>query len=460
MRRHTLSLKLFKGYLEQPYPFFLNRNSYELVKNINTEIEQMINGTLMQAVDLLSRVIQVTLLSLFLFIVNPISMLGISAAIIGTYTLIFKLTRKTIKRLGNERFDFNTQRSRSVSEAFWGIKEVKIAGVEQVFLDDFTGPSKQLAKNESTHEIISDLPKFALETTAFSAIIIFVLVTIIKTGNFQNAAAVVSLYAYAGYRLMPSVQGIFKALTKMRYGAATAERLIKEFSSDEIFNQISIKSRKSKEPLLFSHTIELNNITYTYPSCVSPVIPNLSLSIKANSLIGFAGKTGSGKTTLVDIILGLLRPESGAILVDNSIIDENNLNSWQSNLGYVPQNIYLSNDSIAANIAFGVPRSQIDMITVQNAARMAQIDEFINESLPEKYETYIGERGIRLSGGQRQRIGIARALYRNPQVLVLDEATSALDIHTEEAVMQAVDSLSWSTYYNSNRTPLIYSYEM
>lgn len=442
MRRHSLSLKLFRGYLSRPYPFFLNRNSYELVKNINTEIEQMINGTLMQSVDLLSRIIQVSLLSLFLFLVNPVSMLGISAAVILTYTFIFKVTRRTIKRLGTERFDLNTQRSRSVSEAFWGIKEVKIAGVESVFIDDFTAPSKRLAKNESTHEIISDLPKFALETTAFSAIIVFVLVTIISTGGFQEAAAVVSLYAYAGYRLIPAVQGIFKATTKLRYGAATAERLLKEFEA--VSDGADLPLRRRDVRLSFADTLALEGIRFAYPGTETAVIPDLSMRIKANSLVGFAGKTGSGKTTLVDIILGLLRPQSGGMSVDGTAVTEENLAAWQACLGYVPQNIYLSNDTIAANIAFGVPRDKVDMEAVARAAAMAQISLFIEEELPEGYQTFIGERGIRLSGGQRQRIGIARALYRDPSVLVLDEATSALDIHTEEAVMEAVDSLAGS----------------
>lgn len=440
MRRHTLSLKLFKGYLSRPYTFFLNRNSYEFVKNINTEIEQMITGTLMQSVDLLSRVIQVSLLSLFLLLINPISMLGISAAVILTYTFIFKITRKTIKRLGTERFDLNTQRSRSVSEAFWGIKEVKIAGVESVFIDDFIAPSKRLAKNEATHEIISDLPKFALETAAFSAIIVFVLVTIISTGGFREAAAVVSLYAYAGYRLIPAVQGIFKATTKMRYGAATAERLLVEFEA--VGNVGTLASHGERSRLNFSETLALEHIHFVYPNTKTAVIPDLSLTIKANSLVGLAGKTGSGKTTLVDIVLGLLRPQGGRMTVDGLELTEDNLASWQACLGYVPQNIYLSNDTIAANIAFGVPHGAVDMAAVKRAAEMAQISFFIDEELPEGYQTFIGERGIRLSGGQRQRIGIARALYRNPSVLVLDEATSALDIHTEEAVMEAVDSLA------------------
>lgn len=440
MRRHTLSLRLLKSYLGQQYPFFLNRNSYDFIKNINTEITHMISGTLMQFLEFMSRLIQIVLLSVFLFIVNPLSTLGITAAILVLYGGIYAFVRKTLKNLGSERFDLNTERSKIVSEAFWAIKEVKILGIEPNFISEYSPPSKRLARNESLNEIIGDVPKFALETVAFSAIIFFVLYTIISSGGFADAAAAVSLYAYAGYRLMPAVQNMFKALTKLRYGASTADRLYEEFISTA--NGISNLKAIAMERIAFKESVTLENISFTYPGIARPVIENLSLAIPANSLVGFAGKTGSGKTTLVDILLGLLRPQTGTIRIDGTIIDEESIRSWQTNLGYVPQNIYLSNDSVAANIAFGIPKKEVDIEAVEYAARMAQIHDFVTSELKDGYWTEIGERGIRLSGGQRQRIGIARALYRNPPVLIMDEATSALDHHTEEAVMDAIDALS------------------
>lgn len=440
MRRHTLSLRLLKSYLGQQYPFFLNRNSYDFIKNINTEITQMITGTLMQFVEFVSRLIQITLLTAFLFLVNPISTLGITASILALYGGIYTFVRKTLKDLGAERFALNTERSKIVSEAFWAIKEVKILGIEPVFISEYTPPSKRFARNESVNEIIGDVPKFALETVAFSAIIFFVLLTIINSGGFEDAAAAVSLYAYAGYRLIPAVQNMFKALTKLRYGAATADRLYDEFVSTT--NGISNIRAISAERMEFRQSVAFKDISFSYPGADHPVIERMSLTIKANSLIGFAGKTGSGKTTLVDILLGLLRPQDGAVVVDGVAVNEERLRSWQSNLGYVPQNIYLSNDSVAANIAFGVPRKDMDMAAVEQAARMAQIHDFIVSEMKDGYATEIGERGIRLSGGQRQRIGIARALYRNPPVLIMDEATSALDHQTEEAVMDAIDALA------------------
>lgn len=438
MRRHSLSLRMLEGYLSQDYVFFLNRNSHEFVKNINTEIQQMINGTLMQLVDLISRVIQTLVLTGFLFFINPLSTLGITVVMIGIYGTIYFFVRNVLKRLGLNRFNLNSERTKTVSEAFWGIKEVKITGTEQVYVDEFSGPSKELAKNESISEIIGDVPKFALETAAFSSIMFFVMFTIIKSGTFVEVAGTVTLYAYAGYRMIPAVQGLFKAITKLKYSAPTAELLIKEF--DLISGTRSIQ-RNSVKTMPFEHSLKLTNICFTYPNMAKPVLGDISLTIKSNELLGFAGTTGSGKTTLIDIVLGLLVPQSGQLLVDDVLVTSDKIRSWQKNLGYVPQNIYLSNTSISRNIAFGIPYAEIDMEAVKKAASMAQIDDFISKELPQGYETEIGERGIRLSGGQRQRIGIARALYRNPSILIMDEATSALDSHTEKAVMEAIDSL-------------------
>lgn len=438
MRRHTLSSRLLTGYLSQPYTFFLNRNSSEFVKNITGEINQMISGTLMQFVDFISRSIQVSALTAFLFIVNPISTLGITGIIIIIYGTIYFFVRKVLTRLGIERYELTREIALTVSEVFWGIKDVKITGTETVFISEYQRPSKKLANNASTNELIGDIPKFALETAAFSSIILFVLITILRSGTFAEVAGTVTLYAYAGYRLIPSIQGFFKALTKLKYGAPTAKRLIAEFaivaSARPLTNNVATR-------LPFSNTFALNNISFTYPNIDKPVIENLSISIKSNSLVGFAGKTGSGKTTLVDIILGLLSQQQGEMVVDGISVSDANLRSWQSNLGYVPQNIYLSDDTIAANIAFGIPKKNLDMAAIENAARMAQIHDFIATELKIGYQTRIGERGVRLSGGQRQRLGIARALYRNPSVLVMDEATSALDNQTEKAVMEAIDAL-------------------
>ena len=439
MRRHTISLRMLKGYLGKPYVYFLNRNSFDFIKNIITEIQQLIQGTLLQFVELISRFIQICALTAFLFVVNPVGTLGIFLSVVLIYGGIYFFVRSTLRRLGSERFELNAERSRIVSEAFWGIKETKLVGAESIFTDEYSRPSKQLARNEALHEVIGDVPKFALEAAAFSSMILFVLVAITRSGGFQDAAASVGLYAYAGYRLMPAIQNMFKAITKLRYGIPTAEKIVEEFAS--VADALPVKKRTGKR-LSFKRELLFSNVTFTYPNIEKPVIGNLSASIPANSMTGFAGKTGSGKTTLVDILLGLLEPQTGTLIVDGVHIDRGNIGEWQSNLGYVPQNIYLSNSSVAENIAFGVAHGKLDMEAVEKAARMAQIHDFVVSEMKDGYKTTIGERGIRLSGGQRQRIGIARALYSNPAVLVLDEATSALDGTTEEAVMDAIDALS------------------
>jgi ABC-type multidrug transport system fused ATPase/permease subunit len=438
MRRHTLSYKLMEGYLGQPYTFFLNRNSHEFVKNIRGEVTQVISGTLMQFVDFITNLVKVMLITVFLFVVNPASTLIISLTLLVLYGIVYAIVRGYLKRLGEERYDLTAAASRIVSETFWGFKEVKVMGLERVFLDQYVGPSRTLARNQVTNELVGDIPKFALESIAFSAIMVIVLMTLIREGSFGDVAGIAALYAFAGYRMIPAVQSLFKTITKLKYGAPTAQRMIQEFQDVEIRD---ILPRKSAIPLRLNETIELAGIFYTYPNSETPVLREVDLRIHANTTIGFAGSTGSGKTTLVDVILGLHRPQQGRLLIDGQVITQENLRSWQANIGYVPQFIYLSNTSVAHNIAFGVPDDKIDLEAVRRAAHMAQIDTFIENELPDKYNTNVGERGVRLSGGQRQRIGIARALYRNPQVLILDEATSALDGKTEDAVMEAIESL-------------------
>lgn len=438
LRRHSLSYRLFKAYLGQPYHFFLNRDSFDFVKNISGEIQNMITGTLTQLVDIIAKAIQILFLSTFLFIVDPWSTLLILGSVGGSYSVIYFIFRKMIHHLGKERFDAARGISRIVSEAFWGIKEVKLLGIESTYISEFIVPSKKLAKNLSKSEVIGDLPKFALETVAFSAIVLIVLMTLSREGNFSNAAATVTLFGYAGYRIIPAVQALFKAFTKLRHSAPTAERLIAEFALERNAEQIKTVDERR---LPFERLIELKAVSFSYPNVIRKTIDNVSLSIPINSLTGLAGKTGSGKTTIADLILGLLRIQNGELFVDGIPITDNNMKSWQQNIGYVPQSIYLFNDSVASNIAFGIPKNEINMEAVHNAARMAQIEDFISSELKDGYQTLIGERGVRLSGGQRQRIGIARALYRNPAVLVMDEATSALDSHTEKAVMEAIDDL-------------------
>lgn len=438
--RHTLSTRLFTAYLGQKYSFFLGKNSYEFSKNIISEVTNVISGTITPMTELATYGIQILLLIVFLFTVDVASTAAIAAIILIIYSGIVFSTKRKLSKLGLERFNLMTLLSRSTNEVFWGIKAAKISGTERVFLNTYMPNSRKFSKNTAAEEVIGTLPKYVLEAAGFSAIILFILfLTLRAEGNFSRVISSISLYAYAGYRLLPSVQQYFRSLTKLKYSAPATEKIIAEFSLEK---EARALPDLDIAPMPFERSIALEHVSFTYPNKSDPVLKDISLSIPKNSIAGFCGQTGSGKTTTIDVILGLLVPQRGQLLIDGVPVTDENRNAWQKNIGYVPQSVYLSNTTILENIAFGIPREQIDRDAVIAAARMAQLHDFITEELADGYETNVGERGVCLSGGQQQRIGIARALYHNPPVLVLDEATSALDGQTESDVMEAIDQLA------------------
>ena len=438
--RHILATRLMDGYLGQKYTFFLHRNTYEFVKNINSEIQEIIANVLQPFIEFSASMVQIILFSVFLLIMNPFVSLFTFAGVAIVYVFIYSFLRNKLKRLGIERYNVNLERSRVISEAFWGIKEMKLSGKEHVFSKQYAEPSLKLASVESKAEVLGDVPKYALETAASAIILLYVLSVIVKTGDFLSVSVTAGVFVYAGYRLIPATQAMFRSITKMKFGSAAVDRIIQEFAIVKESDSLSIEPVKDRMPFL--NSIKIDRISYKYPSIDKKVIDEVSVEINKNEMIGIMGTTGSGKTTLIDLICGFLEPVSGHISIDECIIDHDNVRSWQANIGYVSQNIYLSNSSIAQNIAFGVPVSQINMQSVIEAAKMAQIHNFIDSNLPEKYNSFVGERGIRLSGGQRQRLGIARALYHNPEVLIFDEATSALDNKTEAELMSAIENIS------------------
>ena len=258
-----------------------------------------------------------------------------------------------------------------------------------------------------------------------------------QSDSFVNALPIIGLYVFAGYRLMPAIQQIYVSFTRITFAIPSVEKLY-----EELKNLKKFKAQQNEGIISFNKSITLKNVYYNYPNSSRTALKNLNLNIPANSSIGLVGTTGSGKSTAVDIILGLLEPQKGSLEIDGQVINNKNLRSWQRSIGYVPQHIYLSDDTIEANIAFGLEPKHINKYLVEKSSKIANLHNFVTIELPKKYETTIGERGIRLSGGQRQRIGIARALYHNPKVLILDEATSALDNQTEEAVMDAINNIS------------------
>jgi ATP-binding cassette, subfamily B, bacterial PglK len=439
-RQHAFAYRLLTWYVGQPYSYFLNQNSSELTKNILNEVGTVIRKVLMPGLEFISSSVVVLMLIGLLVSVNVSIALTVAVSLGLIYVLIYKLVQMKLHRIGVRRVENNRKRFKIISELFGGIKDVKLMGSERTFLKSFEKPSYRIARDTATSYMMVDVPKYGLESFAFGGIITLILVYIGGKGDFQSIIPVVGLYAFAGYRLMPALQKMFQAVGNLRTYLPTVDVVYKQLADHEKSEHVFRKERPAQ--MQVKDHINLNNIRYTYPGSDEVVIRNQSLTIHAKTTVGLVGPTGCGKTTLVDIILGLLEPQSGSLEVDGSTIDEHNIESWRRCLGYVPQSIYLADDTIADNIAFGVPSDEIDYEAVKNAAEMANIHAFIEGELQNKYDTMVGERGVRLSGGQRQRIGIARALYHNPPVLIMDEATSALDGLTESAIMDAIHSLS------------------
>jgi ABC-type multidrug transport system fused ATPase/permease subunit len=345
--------------------------------------------------------------------------------------------KNILSQKGFDRLQANKDRFVSVSEAFGAIKEIKVGRLEKVYVNRFSLPAQLYASHQSASTAISHLPRYFIEGIAFGGMVLLVLI-LMKDGDlFANIVPVIALYAFAGYRVMPAIQQIYVAFTQLRISRAALDEIHKDLMSSQFYE----KDVTEIEVMPLTRSIVLNNIHFNYPNSQQVALKNINLSIPAFKKVGFVGVTGSGKTTTVDLILGLLSPDKGTVSVDGNIISSKNKSCWQKNIGYVPQQIYLIDDSVSANIAFGSNSQKIDRIAVEQAAKTANLHDYVTKELPNNYNTILGERGIRLSGGQRQLIGIARALYHKPQVLILDEATSALDNITEQNIMNAINNL-------------------
>ena len=434
--RYNLERRMIEGYLNQPYSWFLNRHSSDLGTNILDEVGTVVNKGIGPMMDLISRiVVSATIISL-LIVVDPKLTFIVSFTLGTVYALIYFLSNNFIKNLGQSRLNANRLRFNAISEAFGAIKEIKIGGLENIYIKRYSKPARKVSKNQASFGVVSLLPRYALEIIAFGGILLLVLYLMVKTNNFINAVPIIALYVYAGYRLMPLLQGIYNSAAQLHFVGPSLESLYGELIK---FKKSS--SEISKDKIKLMKNISLKNISYKYPNSSKTILNNIDLNISAQTSIGIVGITGSGKTTIVDIILGLLEAQKGSLKIDDKLIDKNNIRAWQRSIGYVPQHIYLADDTIAANIAFGENPDLIDQTAVERAAKIACIHEFVANELPLKYNTKVGERGVRLSGGQLQRIGIARALYHSPQVLILDEPTSALDNFTEQAIMESLHNM-------------------
>ena len=439
MREYSIDKRLVEGYLHQPYSWFLNRNSANLGKNIFSEVGLVINNGFIPLINLIAQSMVVTaLLTLLMFIDTKLT-LTIVLALGAAYTIIFKSIQGYLVRIGSESVKADQGRFAAITEALGAFKEVKVGGLEQVYVERFSNPALIFARRQAIAQVISQLPRFLIEVISFGGILLLMLYLIVRS-SFTSPLPIIALYVFAGYRLLPALQQIYAALIQLRFVRPALDALHTDLSSLEPKN-LNFK----KDIIVLKQSIILNQIQYSYPNAPKAAIKNLSLTIPAKSFVGFVGATGSGKTTVVDLILSLLKAQNGTLLVDDKVITEYNRRAWQRTIGYIPQLIYLADDTVAANIAFGFNAKDIDQEAVERAAKMANLHDFVVNEMPEQYRTTVGERGIRLSGGQRQRIGIARALYHRPQVLIMDEGTSALDNLTERAVMDALHNAKYES---------------
>lgn len=438
MREYSIGKRLIEGYLSQPYPWFLNKNSSYLGKNILSQVNHVVNQAIFTMINLIAQTaVSLAIISL-LIVVSPKIAIQVGLVLIFSYGLIFYLVKNFLSYIGNENIKANENRFTVVSEAFGSIKEIKFKGLEKNYIKNFSTPAEKFAVFQSLSQVTAVIPRFFMEIIAFGGIIILILYLMSKGGNFNDIIPIITLYVFAGYRLMPALQQIYYATAQIRF----AKKALNTLHSDlKNLKNYEILPHENIDQISVNKNIILKNINYKYPNSKNSVLKGIDFKIQAFTKVGIVGFTGSGKTTLIDIILGLLEADQGDIYIDEKLISSKNKKSWQKIIGYVPQQIYLADKTVAENIAFGVDKNKIDQNAIEDAAKIANLHEFVINNLSQKYETIIGERGVRLSGGQRQRIGIARAVYNKPQVLILDEATSSLDSLTEKEVMKAINKL-------------------
>jgi len=442
MRGYTISSRLLQAYLHQPYAWFLQRNSADVAKSVLGEVQNVVNKIITPGGQLLANgILTITIIG-FLIAVDPV--IAVMAALLlgGAYTGIYFWLRAKLLVIGEGLLKANTERFRLTNEATGGFKEVKLMSLENRYVERFRQPAQALARNAALSQVMNQIPRFALEGLTFAVLFGIILVMLLRSeGNLSTAIPVLGVFGISAMRLLPAMQQVYGAFANIRSAKPVLDNIYRDYTDAIAHGTNPPRGPGDDADLSLDRDLVLKGIGFSYASGDRPAVHNVDMEIPALSTIGIVGGTGAGKTTLVDLILGLLMPDTGQIIVDGEPLTADNMHRWRRSIGYVPQTIYLTDSSVAQNIAFGVPEEAIDPEAMERAARAAALHDFVMEEMPQQYDTIVGERGVRLSGGQRQRIGIARALYHDPSLLIFDEATSALDNLTERAVMDAVQRI-------------------
>lgn len=436
-----LSQNLFKVYLTKPYSFHLQNNTADLLRNVNNEVSKVFNWIINSGFQLFTEILVICCILILLIATAPVATITASILLGGSVLLFFRINNRKLGEVAKEQQKISSAKIKWVNQGLGASKEIKVSGKEDFFIKSYSVQSQAEAKNTVFFSMLQLAPRLFVETILVAIVLITMLVIIFQETNFTQVISTMALFAMAAFRLMPSINRVTSLVTNIRYNLPALDVIYEDLIlyKDDIY--------KSKDKLVpfdsgekvFKDSIQLKNLYYCYPNQKDCVIKDVSLTISIGQSVAFIGESGAGKSTLVDIILGLFCPKEGEILIDGqSLITQKDL--WQQKIGYIPQSIFLSDDTIRANVAFGIDSNQINDKEVWRALEQAQLKDFVEE-LPDKLDTTVGEWGVRLSGGQRQRIGIARALYPNPEILFMDEATSALDNLTETEIMKAIDGL-------------------
>jgi ABC-type multidrug transport system fused ATPase/permease subunit len=443
---HWLRVRLLRRMASQPYTYFLQRNSSDLLKKILGDVTNYTSGVLLPFLDSVARVLTAVLLLATLFLVQPV--IALSAAIVlgGFYVITFRLLTRKRREVDENLRTHVTGMFREAHQMLGGIKPVKVHRAEEHFLSRFANHSTVVARMYARMPVFANSARYLVEPLAFGGLVVAVLLLAARGRDFSDILPNLGVMAIAGYRLLPSLQLLYSQLTQVSSMRHSVDEVYDEFAAAETAR--SVRQAASGETLVvarpfhWNYAMTLREVSFRYPGAPRPALDGLSLIIGKNTSLGVIGPTGSGKSTLVDLLLGLYQPTAGEILIDGRRLTPTLVPSWQATIGYVPQDIFLIDDTIARNVAFGLPEDEIDPEQLREACVTAQILDFIETELRDGFDTIVGERGIRLSGGQRQRIGLARALYHCPSLLILDEATSALDVATEAKLLEGLRNLA------------------
>lgn len=439
-RKVYLQNRLFKAYMTAPYTFYLNRNSAELLRNVTSEVGKMMTGTVMPLLEISLKVIMFVLIISGLLYLEPLITLLTVLLMGGIGSLFLKLTQEKTRDSGRISRIALGDINRVILQALGGFKDARVLNREKSFLKQYDKHANIHVKTGIYQSIVKQLPQPIIETLMVTGILMVTLLMVYEGRSFTEIIPILTLFGVAAVKLMPVFNSVISQITTISYSIDSVNVIYNDLDTlENKHKDFREEILKDSDKLKFNNKIELKDISFKYPNSNDYAVKNINLEISKGSMIGFVGASGAGKTTLVDVILGLLEPDDGQILVDGVNIKDN-LRGWMKNIGYIQQSNYLSDQKLFRNIAFGVPQSEIDEKKLNAAIKAAQLEELISR-LPKGLQTRTGERGTRLSGGQQQRVGIARALYNNPQVLIMDEATSALDNITEKYVIEAIEHL-------------------